>query len=199
MDLRMNPNSLFAILMRRPWWVSGGIAVGLVALARLVLPQQWFIVGAASAIPFLAIAAIAGWRQLGTPGEARITATVERLRAMSWPELAGAVAEAWKRDGYQVLAIDEPGADFEVVKAGRRGVIAARRWKAARLGIEPLRELQAAYERREVRDCWCLVTGEVSEPARKFAGQHRIVLVEGVELARWMGQGSQALRWLRGG
>ena len=62
MDLRMNPNSLFAILMRRPWWVSGGIAVGLVALARLVLPQQWFIVGAASAIPFLAIAAIAGWR-----------------------------------------------------------------------------------------------------------------------------------------
>jgi restriction system protein len=198
MDLRMNPNSLFAILLRRPWWVSGGIAAAFVVLARLVLPPQWFIVGAAAAIPFIAIAAMAGWRQLGTPGEARVGATVARLRAMSWPELAGAVAEAWKRDGHEVVAIDEPGADFEVAKAGRRGLIAARRWKAARLGIEPLRELQATRERREVRDCWCLVTGEVSEPARRFAGQHRIVLVEGVELARRMSQRLQLRDWLRG-
>jgi restriction system protein len=187
MDWRMNPNSLFAILMRKPWWVSALIAAGFIAFARVALPPQWFIVGAAGALPFLVIAAVAGWRAFDTPGEAKVAATIERLRRMSWPELAAAVSDAWKRDGHEVLALDEPGADFEVVKAGRRGLVAARRWKVARLGVEPLRELQAARDRREAGMCWYVVTGEISEPARRFATQNRIILVEGVELVRRLG------------
>ena len=184
MNFQMNPNSLFAILLRKPWWVSALIALAFCALAWAMLPPQWVVVGAAGSLPFVVIAAIGAWKGLGTPGESRITATVERLRAMSWPELAVVVTDAWKRDGHQVEPSHEPGADFEVVKAGRRGVIGARRWKVARLGVEPLRDLQAARERLEVRDCWYIVTGDVSEQARRFAATKRIELVEGVELAR---------------
>lgn len=186
MKFRLNDNSLFAILLRKPWWISALIATLFCALAWAMLPREWVIVGATGSLPFWVIAVMSAWKGVGTPGPAKIAATVERLRAMSWRDLSTAVTEAWKRDGYQVSPISESGADFTVVKAGRHGVIAARRWKAARLGVEPLRDLQAVREKLEVRDCWCLVTGEVSEPARRFATQNRIVLVEDVELARRM-------------
>jgi restriction system protein len=39
MKLKMNQNSLFAILLRSPWWVSGGIAAALFTAARIVLPE----------------------------------------------------------------------------------------------------------------------------------------------------------------
>ena len=184
MKFQMHSNSLFSILMRKPWWISFLIGLAFCALAWAMLPRQYVVVGAAGSLPFFIIAAIAGWKGIGTPGASRIAATVERLRAMNWPELATTVTEAWKRDGYQVEASQQPGADFEVVKAGRRGVIGARRWKVARLGVEPLRELEAARDRLEVPDCWYIVTGEVSEQARSYATKNRIVLVEGVELAR---------------
>lgn len=186
MQFRMNPNSLFAILLRKPWWVSAAIAAVISLFSWLALPTQWIIVGASAALPFIILALITGWRRLRTPGEGRIAETEDRLRAMNWPQLAEAVTQAWKRDGYEVVAVNETGVDFEVAKGGRRGLISARRWKAARLGIEPLRELDAARDRREVRDGWYLVTGEVTEAARSFAAKHRIVLVEGVELARRM-------------
>lgn len=188
MNFRMNPNSLFAILLRKPWWMSALIASLFCVLAWLMLPRDYAIVGAAGSLPFWIIAAMSAWQGIGTPGPAKIAATEERLRTMNWPELSTAVTDGWKRDGYQVTATTEPGADFETVKAGRRGVISARRWKAARLGVEPLRELQTLRDKLEVRDCWCVVTGEVSDPARRFASANRIVLVEGVELARWLGQ-----------
>ena len=35
MNFQMNPNSLFAILLRSPWWVSFVVALGVVLLALL--------------------------------------------------------------------------------------------------------------------------------------------------------------------
>lgn len=188
MEFRMNPNSLFAILLRKPWWISALIASFFCLLAWAMLPPQWQIVGASGSLPFWIIAGMSAWKGAGTPGAARIAATEERLRGMSWPELSTAVTEGWQRDGYQVTPLKGSGADFEVVKAGRRGLISARRWKAAQLGVEPLRELQALRDKLEVRDGWCVVTGEVSDPARRFAAANRITLVEGVELAQRLGR-----------
>ena len=64
MKLRMNKNSLFAILSRSPWWVSFLIAAGLFMAIRQFLPDY---AAAFSTLPFLGIAAYAGWRQLRAP------------------------------------------------------------------------------------------------------------------------------------
>jgi len=62
--------------------------------------------------------------------------------------------------------------------------VSARRWKAARTGIEPLRDLVGEGEQREARECRYVLTGELTDQARAFAQQQRVRLVAGAELAR---------------
>jgi len=101
---------------------------------------------------------------------------------MPWEEFARALEEAWRREGYAVKAIGVPQADFELVRGARTTLVACKRWKATRTGIEPLRELEAAGRAREAHECVYVATGEVTEQARELAVQKGIRLVEGAEL-----------------
>src|SRR5829696_3571528 len=96
MQFRMAPNSLFAILLRSAWWTSAGLAVALAVAALALLPPAYRIVGAMSALPFVVIACMAGWRQWRTPSEAAGQRTVDAVRAMSWPELADALEQGFR-------------------------------------------------------------------------------------------------------
>jgi len=41
MKLRMAQNSLFAVLLRSPWWISFLVALVLVAATQALLPAQY--------------------------------------------------------------------------------------------------------------------------------------------------------------
>jgi len=41
MKLKMSPNSLFAVLLRSPWWISAVIALALGLLGAMVLPDRF--------------------------------------------------------------------------------------------------------------------------------------------------------------
>ena len=62
-------------------------------------------------------------------------------------------------------------------------LVAARRWKAATHGVEPLRELHAEAQRQGAQAVYVALTGTVSETARSFAREHGVVLLEGDALA----------------
>ncbi len=179
--MKFNENSLFAVLLRSPWWVSALIAIAVVAALRFLMPTV-YAVGAA--IPFIGIAAYAAWKQLRAPSARRIAGTLERLRAMPWNEFAGEVAKAYGREGYEVQRLDGGQADFELARRGRKTLVACKRWKATRTGIEPLRELDAARRAREVDECVYVAAGEITGQARAFAAERNIRLLEGGELAR---------------
>src|SRR5690606_23434771 len=153
LKLKLPERSLFAILLRSPWWISIAIAGGLIVAASALLPAQYASLGVFAALPFIVIGAIAGWKQLRAPSSTRVAATIETLRAMSWSELADALEAAYRDDGHVVTRLADKGADFELQKAGKSTLLAARRWKVARTGIEPLRELAAAREARDAREC----------------------------------------------
>ncbi len=59
MKFKMAEKSLFATLLRSPWWVSLAIAAVLALLAMSLLPPDYKVVGATSGFPFLVIAVIA--------------------------------------------------------------------------------------------------------------------------------------------
>jgi restriction system protein len=54
----------------------------------------------------------------------------------------------------------------------------------ARTGVEPLRDLKAAKDLREAHDCVYITIGEITDNARQFALENRILMVGGAELAR---------------
>ncbi len=187
MKFKMAPNSLFAILLRSPWWMSIGLAGAIALVARAALPENLFTVGALAGFPFLVIGAVAGWRQFKAPSASQVAATLDKARAMAWREFAATVEQALRRDGHTVTRLDGPAADFAVVQGGRTMLVSARRWKAASHGIEPLRELHTAATAREASESLYLALGDLSDPARRFASQNQIRVLQGAELAGWLG------------
>jgi restriction system protein len=184
MKWQMHENSIFAVLLRSPWWVSALVATGLFVAARLAIPDFY---AAFIALPFWVIAAVAGWRQLRTPSAGRVEKTLQRLHALPREGFADALEARWRREGYEVVRPRGGPIDLELHRAGKLSLVACRRWKAERTGVEPLRELHAAGRAREAHELIYVAAGEVTEQARAFAGEKRVRLVEGAELAMMLG------------
>ena len=192
MKFRMHEKSLFAVLLRSPWWISLGIAALVTSLAKAIMPEIPLAYAIFAGLPFLVIGTVAAWRQLRVPSAGRVARTLEAVRAMSWADFSGAIEDAFRKDGYNVSRIDGAAADFELTKAGRTALVACKRWKVARTGVEPLRDLYAAKDAREANDCIYVATGEITDGARKFAGEKRIRLVDAMELAKLLPRAGRA-------
>jgi restriction system protein len=194
MKLRMSENSLFAVLLRSPWWISFAIAAGVVALSKAILPSIPVAYAVFAALPFIVIGVMAGWRQLRAPSAKRVANTLEAVRAMSWGDFSLAMEDAFRKDGYSVNRLNSAAADFEMTKAGRTSLVACKRWKVARTGVDPLRDLAAAKDAREANECIYVATGEVTDGARKFALEKKIRLVHGAELAKLLPRAGRDVR-----
>jgi len=177
--LEMHQNSLFAVLLRSPWWVSLLAAIGLAAVLRMFLPLEFALFGG---LPFAAIAAVSGWRQLKRPGPKRIAQTIERARALSADAFCAALEEGFRRQGHGTRR-GEGAADLVLTQKGIVTVVGCRRWKAARTGIEPLREFDAATSESGAHKRIYVAVGEVSDNARELAAKKGIRLVQAEELA----------------
>lgn len=179
----MSENSLFAILMRSPWWISFAVAAVIALLGKIIASGEYFSYGVAFTLPFIVVGSIAAWRQRDEPSAARIEETIDAVSAMSWREFSGLMQKAFERDGFTVKRIDG-AADFLLEKQGRTSVVCCKRWKAASQGVEPLRELEAAREVREAREALYVSANGVSDVARQFAKEHRMALMLAPQLAR---------------
>jgi restriction system protein len=182
--VKLPENSLFAILLRARWWVSFGVAAIAFALIRLLVPTPYAAFGAS---PFLVIALVVLWRELRRPGAKKVAAALDRARAMSAEEFSRTLEEAFRREGYGVARLDggKGGAvDLELTHEGRTTLVACRRWKATRTGVEPLREFDAATAGRGVFSRMYVAVGEVTENAKAFAKEKSIRLLHDEELAR---------------
>lgn len=189
MKFQMAKGSLFAVLLRSPWWASIAIAGAIALAAVALLPPDFRVVGALSALPFVVIGALAGYRQWRLPSAARVAQTLSAVGGMSWSEFAPLLERAFRRDGYTVRAGRAAPVDFELERQGRRLLVSARRWKSARTGLEALRALQAAREAADGADALYIGLGELTETARPYAASQGIAVWQSVELA-------QALRGL---
>jgi restriction system protein len=181
---QMAKNSLFAILLRSPWWISIAIAVAIGAVAAALLPDGWRVAGAVSGFPFAVVGVIAFVKQWHRPSAAQVERAQAALSTMAWAEFAALLEKAFVRDGYTVQRRKSDAYDFELERQGRRMLVSAKRWKSARTGLEALRALQAARESAEAADALYIGLGELSENAVPFAAQQRIAVWQAAELAQ---------------
>lgn len=179
MAWKLPQNSLYAVLLRSPWWWSalGGFAA--FALIRLILPAPYAAIGA---LPFLGISGYVLYQRLRRPSARRVAQALERARALSAPKFLDALEAGFRRDGYAVERTDG-AADLELTREGRITLVSCRRWKATRTGIEPIREFDAATAERGVKRLY-VAAGEVTDNARSYAEQRSIELMAEEALGR---------------
>ena len=180
MKLELPRNSLFAILLRSRWWASILLAAGVFALVRLFFAPGFAV---AAALPFFVIGIYAAFQQLKRPGAKRIAKTLERARALPLEGFCAALEEGFRREGYEA-ARGDAGADLVLQHKGMLALVACKRWKAMRTGIEPLREFDAATGARGASIRMYVAVGEVTDIARAFAEEKKIRLLSEEDLAR---------------
>ena len=183
MKFKMHERSLFALLLRSPWWMSLLIAGGIGLLSRLLLPDDYRMFGYTGCAPFVGIALIALYKQLQRPSAARVAAALGAAQALSWRDFSAALEAAFTRDGYGVTRIDLPAADFEITKAGRLALVSGKRWKAASHGTGPLEDLVALRKKREAADTIYVSVGALTENAQRFAVGESMRVINGADLA----------------
>lgn len=191
MKFKLAKNSLFAILLRSPWWISMLLVLlyGLAAVA--ILPKEYVIFGMVGTLPFLAIGVVAAKRQWGLPNPQRVADTLAQASTMPWRDFADGLDAAYRANGYTVTRLNGKAADLQLLKDGQTTLVAAKRWKAANHGVEALRDLAAAKESHNAAACiYVSITG-VTDTAQQFAQAQGITLVADVALAQLMLQAAK--------
>lgn len=178
---RMAPNSLFAVLLRSPWWISLLIALAVFAATQALLPREYRVVGGMGCLPFVVIGCVAAWKQRGAVGPAELDRLVAVASKLPRDVFVARIGDALAAQGYTVQR-GRAGADLLVERGGRLTVVAAARWKAARHGEDALQAVKAAMDRNEAAYGLYLALGEVSPQAQRLAREHAIDVAQGERL-----------------
>jgi restriction system protein len=184
MRFKMAPNSLFAILLRSPWWISIAIAVVFMVVASALLPEELRLFGAAGGLPFLVLGAVAFWRQWGQPSATQVEALQQRLATLSWGEFSPLLQQGFQRQGY-VVEPAQGGADLRLRRDGRQTLVSAKRWKAARHGEEAIQALAQAVRRDDDVSAGAYIAlGDLSPQALRLADREGIQVLNAAALAQ---------------
>lgn len=184
MKLKMAKNSLFAVLLRSPWWVSLAV-VGLFVMASIaLLPPKYVVFGVMGAFPFLVIATMAAWRQWRAPNPAKVAQALEMASAMSWKDFSQQVEKGFARQGYAVTRLNGGAADFQLTKAERITLVSCKRWKAASQGVDTLRDLAAAKDAQGAQYAMLISLGAITAQASRYAKENSLFLMTEPELAQ---------------
>jgi len=179
----MSEKSLFAILLLSPWWWSFLIAAVLMLLARVFLPEAFRAVGMLSALPFTVLGIIAAWRQRDKPSPERVSLALTDLANMSWKQFLPIMEQAFVQQGFSVMPLNSSAADLQLEKSGKVTLVSCKRWKAATLGVEVLRDLKELQVSQDVAYAACISLSLPTGVALKFAKANGVQLICQDELA----------------
>lgn len=192
MKFKMSERSLFATLLRSPWWVSFLVMAAVALVAGALLPEAYKVAGMLGAFPFFVIGVMAAWRQRNAIGPDRIAALVEEARNMGWRDFSILVEEGLRHQGFEVSRLAQGPADFQIEKNGKTTLVSAKRWKAATLGADHLREMLSARESMAAFSCTCMSLGAFSPTALDLADKTPMQLLGPSSIAQLMHDGAKA-------
>lgn len=188
MAFKMSHNSLIAILLRNPWWMSFVVVGVIVLLATALVPAPYTVFGWMAALPFVVVGSIAAKRQWRQPSARALDAMLQQTAALNWNDFSAQVIQRFERQGYSVSRINSPGADLLLNRQGSTTVVACKRWKAATPGIEGLKELVAAQSKLQADKALWISLNTLSGSGHAFAREQGIEVLDALGLASLLAQ-----------
>jgi restriction system protein len=184
---KISEKSLFAVLLRSPWWYSLALGVAVIAVSRALLSNELWIFGAMGGVPFLVISCIALYRQRHRMSESKVTTTLETLSQQGWKDFSAQLEAQLRRHGYQIeSSAAGAGADYVLSRQGRVSVLSAKRWKAAQVSEADLQALKNSMNAHEARDGLYLSMGRANAKVLAFAQLNRIAILSNAPLAEFV-------------
>jgi restriction system protein len=114
------------------------------------------------------------------------------INGLSRKEVERLVAEAYRRQGYQVDALgapaDESDAGMLLTKATQRVLLQCKYWKTRKLAEMPVRELYGMMAAQSANAGILITSGSFTLEASRFAGYGRIQLIDGPRLLAMLQQ-----------
>jgi restriction system protein len=193
------------ILLKSPWWIS--VVLGMLAFAGLRWGvHAWFgdnkafqpfeLVAAnfspVAALLFVVMAGLSFW--LGKRRRALVDeqTSLESLRGVSWKDFEFLVAEAYRRQGYDVdFSLGkgaDGGVDLVLRKAGRTSLVQCKQWKVFSVGAPVIREMFGLMTAENAHEAIIVTSGKFTAEAGNFAQGKPIQLVDGLRLLQLVKQ-----------
>jgi restriction system protein len=91
--------------------------------------------------------------------------------------------QAFVQQGFSVTQLNSSSADLQLEKSGMITLVSCKRWKAATLGVEVLRDLKALQVSQDAAYAACISVSLPTGVALKFAKDNGIQLICQDELA----------------
>lgn len=197
--MRRQNESFGDLLLKLPWWVSA--ALGMIAFASLRwgLPiwagqdhtRQMLAKGTTPLAPLVLL--LFGIFAVGSFFFARKRHQIvdgqnslETLRATPWKDFEYLVAEAYRRQGYQVEYFlgrgADGGVDLTMRKDGQKCLVQCKQWKVFSVGAPVVREMFGLMIAEKAEQAVIVTTGNFTRDAREFAAGKPIRLVDGPRL-----------------
>jgi len=187
------------LLLKLPWGISAGLGViafaalrwgvpvwagtdnsrlmfskGIVPLAPL--PLLFFGVFAASSFWF------SRYRRRLVDGQT----SLESLRNTPWKQFEFLVAEAYRRQGYQVeFSLGrgaDGGVDLTLRRDGRISLVQCKQWKVFSVGAPVIREIFGLMTAENADEAIIVTSGKFTRDAQDFAAGKPIRLIDGPQL-----------------
>ena len=187
------------LLLKLPWWVSATIGVLVFGGLRWGLPlwagddknRHLFIgafVGLAPTILLLFAIFSAGSFWFGRHRRRLLDeqTSIESIRELPWKQFEFLVAEAYRRQGYQVdFSLGrgaDGGVDLTLRRDSRLSLVQCKQWKVFSVGAPVIREMFGLLHDQKADEAIIVTSGNFTRDAQDFAAGKPIQLIDGPQL-----------------
>lgn len=203
-------DDLVELASKLPWWVAASLALvafvwlfsiasmgvapdsRLNALSTLMGPARFNkLVSIGQFVLPLGLLLLAGVSVYGRKRRSALRETLligpERgeLNAMSWKQFEAVVSEAFRRKGYSVTKLggNVGGvSDLVLKKAGETFLVHCKQWRAIKVGVNALHELNASIAEKSATAGFVVTSGVFTDEAKLLARESNIELLDGKAL-----------------
>jgi restriction system protein len=187
------------LLLKLPWWVSAALGILTFAALRWGTPvwagtdnsRLMFSKGIVQLAPlplviFGLFAAGSYWFAKSRRRLLDGQTSLELLRNTPWKQFEFLVAEAYRRQGYQVeFSLGrgaDGGVDLTLRRDGRTSLVQCKQWKVFSVGAPVIREMFGLMTAENADEAIIVTSGNFTRDAQDFAAGKPVQLIDGPQL-----------------
>ena len=190
---------LLDLLVLLPWWVSVVVSAVAYISLKFIVPtlntENIIFQGFQTALPNVAhilalvllipapISAFNAWQKRKLLDNQE---SIQTIRDLSWRKFEVLVAEAYRRQGYNVTENQTVGADggvdVRLEKNGDLHLVQCKNWKTSKVGVKVVREMYGVMIDEQASSVKIIISGMFTQEAHNFANDKPIDLIDGSQL-----------------